>query len=206
MGVDAMMYVELKEGMDKLAVRRAAAELSEAFGESRFFIQRDNSRHALNDIADSEYPEDAECFNRPGVAQWLRVSLWTRYYGEGYERGDFGLLYMIALWLEARFPGAVILYGGDCDDEYPLFDKARRDELFAHWVKNGGRPYRGGWGKAPACDFCGGYPMTNCGGGNGQEFISCGGCGYKGIRDNGVLREIEGEFFDRKYKKVPVSK
>jgi hypothetical protein len=218
MGVDAMMFVGVKRAMEPREINRLSADMVEAFGD-QFNIYRpgneyrDEPRHALSDVKTSPYYEAddiGDCFKRNDVAQWLEVNLFGRYYGEGYERGDFPFLYALAKWLDARLPGCVILYGGDSDDRYEPFDAKRREELFAHFAKNGHRPYRGGFGRftgdtsRPVCEFCAGTPMTNYGGGRGDTFYSCDGCGYKGIMTGGELKEIEGEFFDRKFK-VPAT-
>lgn len=214
MGVDAMMFVGLKEKMGPLAVRRISADMAEAFGAERFFITLPSEapdsfnrkpRHALEIMSKSEAQESEAFSGRPEVRQWLTVNLWGRYYGDGYERGDLPFLYCLGRWLEIRFPGSVLLYGGDCDGDYQDFSAGSRDALFAHFARVGHKPYNGGFssmvkGERQTCEFCAGIPMNNYGGGQGQEFYRCDGCGFKGIRENGVLREIEGEFFERKYK------
>lgn len=214
MGVDARMFVGLKEKMEPLAIRHLAADCAAAFGPQKFWIKRPDAgygkaHHVFEENASCEYSEEDAYFKDHHAAQWLRVFLWGRYYGEGYERGDFPLYYALAKWIDTRLPGSVILYGGDTGGEYELFDTKRREDLFAHFARVAHKPYRGAFAgiygakSVPLCDFCQ-VPLVNYGGGQGDIFYRCDSCEFKAIASEGLLREIEGDFFERKFKGVAV--
>jgi ribosomal protein S27E len=79
-------------------------------------------------------PKEGETF--------LKVNLQTRYYGPGYERGNFMLIYSVARWLEKNVPGAEVWYGGDSSGvTHKLFDATAREEMFEYFISNGHEPY-----------------------------------------------------------------
>jgi len=149
MGVDAVMLVQLRESITDADLLRANYQIAEAMHGRVFFLSSDEDlkrgceiRRALNRItAETEYIyEPAE---RDGL--WLRVSLWGRYYGPGYERGNLWDYIAVAEWCERVFPAARVFYGGDSGgDGVELFDAPVRTELIAHWASKGGRPYFAG--------------------------------------------------------------
>lgn len=118
----------------------------------------------------------------------LELSLYGRYYGEDYERGDILTYCAIAEWLEVNIPGCAVLYGGDssgvCAEP---FTEARRRELRHHLYSEGGRDYFNHDGmrdrhlQPPACGLCPGgrYRGSQCmfGGGGNTGGFHCRGCG-----------------------------
>lgn len=190
MGIDARMFVRTKATYTDQQVRRLAHDLVAAFGTDRLFVippgpddwHDGKGRHAIEVIDKYEQdgpdilPEDGETF--------LCVHLWTRYYGKGYERGDCTTICAVAEWLESRVPGGVVWYGGDSSGVCAKpFGARQRAALRALFNESGHDNYRGGWGdetNAPKCDFCGGVPMSACGGGGGDTFFACGGCQNRG--------------------------
>lgn len=137
-------------------------------------------------------------FSTPGE-QFIRVHLWTRYYGPGYERGAWPVIRATAEWLERHVPGCTVYYGGDSSGicAEPLH-AAARDYLNAHYLTHGHEPYRGGRGLAPIlCDFCL-RGMHDVGGGQGQRFWHCDGCDLKTITVGAERHDLpkDMEFFD----------
>ena len=212
MGVDAQMLVKTRAPLDAKAVRRLSVDLCEAFGHDKFMVWEDwkdyetdavVGRHALEIVG--EYGQDGDSiFPEPGETL-IEVHFMGRYYGEGYERGDLGLIINVASWLEARIPGARIFYGGDssgiCAEP---FDAEARAALWAHFCRVGHRPYRGGFGTfrqsgaVMQCGFCD-EGMIDTGGSRDRTFYYCSGCGKKAIRftDGRVQIVPKGkEFFD----------
>ncbi len=119
----------------------------------------------------------------------LQVSLWTRYYGEGYERGDILTLCAIAEWIEANMQPCEVWYGGDSSGVcIEPFGEPRRMELRRHLFGQKGRDYfkSSGWGFSTPpmpkpCGLCvpGEERRQQYGSGmNGQyAAVSCAGCG-----------------------------
>lgn len=132
------------------------------------------------------YFQDADpVFAAPG--EWLlKLSLWTRYYGVGYERGDILTLCAIAEWIEVNMQPCEVWYGGDSSGvELARFDDAARRKLRAHLYGQQGRDYFSSWGTPPRamppkCGLC--VPeekRQQYGSGMNGNYaaVSCGGCG-----------------------------
>lgn len=192
MGVDARMLVKLAAPISDDALSDACYRLAEACGKYDVFwlsddddLQRGERRRALNRCT----ADDA--YRRYGVAEpdglWLFVSLWGRYYGPSYERGDLWSFIAIAEWCERNLPGCFVFYGGDSGGTLEPFNRQARERFIAHWAAKGGRPYYAGEGRTypawyggehplrPACPLCE-RPATQYG--SGQQFASwsCDGC------------------------------
>jgi hypothetical protein len=193
MGIDAEMFVRNSgPSLDETEVRRLARDLCARFGHDKFMIQREDkpwskAHHALEILEPAVWEQDGpDIIAEPGE-QFIRVHLYTRYYGEGYERGDWPLIKGTAEFLEGHISNARIWYGGDSSGllAEPL-DYEARLRLDAHWISTGHEPYNsrfGGYG--PPCEFCGGSPFHRRGGGPDRQFFSCDGCGVQIVRING---------------------
>lgn len=129
----------------------------------------------------------------------LEVSLYGRYYGVDYERGDIIAYCSIAEWLEQNIPGCEVWYGGD--SYLDIFDIPRRDELKAHLYSKHGRDYfsYGGWGyditKPQPCSLCPNrtYRGSQYGSGMAGKYgaFSCAGCGKNVETRDGGLTYVE---------------
>lgn len=132
------------------------------------------------------YPKDRHVWVQDGdpiiggaAEQFIECHLVTRYYGEGYERGDWPTIRMAADWLRLNIPGCEVWYGGDssgvCAEHLTLEKEAA---ITAIYLGQGREPYLRAFDNAvpPSCTFCQ-VPMHNMGGGGGQTFLSCTGCG-----------------------------
>lgn len=99
------------------------------------------------------YPKDGEApgkvYHQDGDSiladegEWfLEVSLWSRYYGIGYERGDILTICAIAEWLEMNLQPCEVWYGGDSSgvEATPFTESARRD-MRRHLYGPKGRDY-----------------------------------------------------------------
>lgn len=196
MGVDAEMFVRTRSGYIPEQVREMAHDLAEAFGYSHFVIARPGKhswlpqgRHALElvDVYEQDGPPIYPCVGE----QFIQVHLFTRYYGKGYERGNWPFIDGVIRWLKMRIPDAEVWYGGDssgiCAE---LMDEAARNKLWRLFVKAGHKPYvhYDGWGhdrEKPTCDFCS-APMANyLWGPSGRRGFCCHGCGLKLWTDDG---------------------
>lgn len=221
MGVDAEMLVRIKGKQNQLSeseVRRVSYEIGTAFDNNFFFTMNPRqgvfkeTRRALEimrplkDAAEAaDYGLDSAHAGRvvwsqdgdPIVAaedeQFIKVNLYGRYYGKGYERGDWPKLRACIFWLSTRIPNCEVWYGGDssgicAEHATPLF----MADLDQHWVANARRPYvryesphKGMFGRMPkddieppVCELCE-VPMAEQGGSRDYSFFWCDGCGAK---------------------------
>lgn len=186
MGVDTCIEVRGIRLSDS-ELRRAAGDLAERLGPHKFWIRPEESQHCLT-RADEGFVVN---------------TLW-RYYGPGYERGPWPDIRYTLLWLMVRFPSARIYYYGDnneLDPEMPVTREflEKQDDYF---LSRGHAPYhevfRGIAGDTSGvCSFCE-RRMMNHGGGQGQTFLSCHGCGQSWIGVAGKLTLLKKgeEFFE----------
>jgi len=157
-----------------------------------------------------EYQQDGEDILPEKGEQFIEVHLAGRYYGPGYERGNLPKYISIANWLEVRIPNSSIFYGGDssgiCAEP---FDAKGRAKMWAHFCQYGHRPYTGAFGSfknegVTLCSFCK-TPMTDTGGGGGDTYLYCAGCGKRRIKigKTGELVKVEqGEDFFAAHNKI----
>lgn len=193
MGVDAQMVVAAPQWLDDRALLRLAYETASAFGPQKFWVNRDG-----------KYGDPSHCLERgtsyrlvPPVAAetTFRVRLWTRYYGEGYERGDLPLILGLNRWFQTKLPGCTVYYDGDTDESLAELTAGREAELWLHFCTNQHRPYidhgqRSIFGPRDGitdqhCDFCDERMMRN-GWGYRYGAFWCPGCGLRiETRDGG---------------------
>ncbi len=189
MGVDAMMQFTLPKPLTDDELRRLNYEIGDCFPNA---VWRHDPEHSYTH--DPVALEDEAWAVAPGA---YRVSLMGRYYGPGYERGNPTHYISVAWWLELRFPGCVVYYGGDsCElGANNLFGAEARERLMRHYVEHGGRPYYTnghyyGGPPSPDCPHCR-EPMWNQGLGPGdRRMFSCVGCDTK-VHTNGKGEVIE---------------
>lgn len=214
MGIDAMMLVRVKGQSNWLVpiqVKKLSYHVGQTFGANKFYISKESNRHALNIITHFENEDNLDFMeeydgkviydlNYPILVaepdeQFISVSLMTRYYGKGYERGDALFIIMIAEYLERTISGSEIWYGGDSGGVTP-FGRLERYKLLDYFFDVGHSPYMGGWGMngdMVPCMFCGGALMYNVGGGGKYIYHTCGGCGVQVISDNSgqIIKELK---------------
>lgn len=171
---------------------RIVADIGEAPKERRLAVDRTLSRYREDDDPEpgSEYREDSDSpIKAEGDECLLQLSLFGRYYGPGYERGDILKYCAMAEWLEVNIPGCEVWYGGDsggCCAE--PFHELKRRELRNHLYGKEGRAYfrhenpyieRDGMPRPPACSLCpaGKYCGSRHGWGQNYAAFHCPGCG-----------------------------
>ena len=166
MGVDAIVLVRVSREMTDKEIKRLSWRCMEALDSSHFYKQ------ALNRV-ESRLDQEPE----PGTTL-LEAGVWSRHYGEGYERGDFVFLAMLAEWLEAN-TGGVVYYGTDHgDDSKPWREIA--EPLKRYWFEHGHVPYSF---REPEqarfrklCPDCDEVMSQNGWGGPDVAFLHCVGC------------------------------
>lgn len=123
MGVDVEMYVRVKPPLSEPRVTALAGEICEAFGAKHFVADGPGPLEVV-EPGDSVYGSLSETagvrIEREPDEQIICVHLISRYYGEGYERGDLLLIVSVIEWLEQRIPSAEVWYGGDCESLPPM--------------------------------------------------------------------------------------
>lgn len=182
MGVDTRMLVKVSGDIADNELLLLSYRICEAFEHDNFGVNREHGYRALEKIDVFEQDGD-DIIPQPGET-FVKVNLWVRYYGIGYERGPLPLIIAVAEWLEHNVPDGRVYYGGDssgiCADP---FDKDARATLMQHFCKYGHEPYEmffNGKGESvPVCDFCQ-HNMVSFGGGAAFSFWRCAGCGYAG--------------------------
>jgi len=182
MGIDAIMLLELKSKRTPDEIESVRYQMCEAFGHGHFFQDRELNHRALEIV-------DPKPYGIKSSHAFLEVNLWTRYYGIGYERGNFPFIYTLAIYLERKLSPCNVYYGGDHTYIVELFDTSKRDDLMKHFVKVGRRPYRRHV-IAPICTFCNAHPTLLERGGS-YESVYCPGCGLsEETRDGGISWKV----------------
>lgn len=124
----------------------------------------------------------------PIIAQadeWLiNVSLRSRYYGIGYERGDLLTICAIAEWCEVNLQPCQVWYGGDSSSvTAAMFGPEMRVMLRRHMYSASGKDYYsygdGNHPRPPACTLCpnGKNMSTQYSSGGSYVAVHCAGCG-----------------------------
>ena len=190
MGIDAQLLVKTKFKVNEGMVLRWAYDLAYAFGSEQFFMIKPNQakkygdapRHCLSII--DEYTQDGDSLFPKKGETFIAVHLFTRYYGEGYERGDLPFIISVADWVKRNIPESEIWYGGDSSGVLAEpFDKKARELAWQHFCRVGRKPYVEAFdhleGIVPlVCELCK-KPMLRKGWGNKGKYVLlvCPGCG-----------------------------
>lgn len=185
MGIDAEMYLKTRREVTQAEIKAVSWELGQHFGPEHFWIGPPNVEaglpgHYAVEVVESYDQDGPTIYPEPGET-FVRVNLWTRYYGPDYERGNAVLILAVAKYLEGRLAPCSVHYGGDssgvCAEP---FDAEARERLWQHFAKHGHWPYQSYFGKhappPPVCDFCD-HEMVNYGGGPDASYYYCQGCG-----------------------------
>ena len=187
MGVYAEMLVKVKGKVTPAQVRQWSYETTEAFGYENFWLDPEKDRHALAIV--KLFMQDGPDIHPEKDETLIRVHLSTRYYGPGYESGNFPLIYVLAQYLEEKIPNSQIFYGGDSSGICAtLFDSRARMKLFQHYAREGHQPYRLNGDTGEVCKFCK-VRVVQYGWGPNYKAFQCNGCGYKIIIKNGKIEK-----------------
>lgn len=132
MGIDVLLYAEANPTAQELEAARTLFRRSA--------------------IAD-DYERDGEvrwrCLEFEDETEWssprVVANVTTRYYGPGYERGDWPSIFGAIALLRAAFPASRIFYGGDGSDEAPEVTAERESSYWSHYLGPHGNAYRERW-------------------------------------------------------------
>lgn len=126
MGMDVNLYAE---------VGPTPEELEKA---EEFFV----ARSSLGDTWDGRFT--VLCHR---TSNWLptprvEVNTLIRYYGKGYERGDWPVIYGAIRVLQSTFPDSKVFYGSDSSDDGQECTDEFLSSVWAHFLSPDGNNYR----------------------------------------------------------------
>lgn len=168
MGIDARMLIRVPRQVTDEEIKLWSWDLAERLQAKNFVINEDHGAISRSEHWDRRYPSGQAYYQdgddiiaKPGETL-LKVHLWTRYYGPGYERGDLFFLIGCAEWIERNIPGAAVWYGGDssgvCAEPW---GKEERQKMLDHFYSPHGRDYYNSFGSSrdaippfPKCPKC----------------------------------------------------
>lgn len=139
MGLTAKIYCTTRTALTQRQVHLLASRLAEAVGPGAFDIDRIAKLRALS--------------LDPRIAKRVNVNIALRYYGPGYERGNWPLIGATLIWLKNQPKIEAVHYGSDADDSAELVTYSYLDTAWQHWAANGNLPYETRHASAP-CRFC----------------------------------------------------
>jgi hypothetical protein len=189
MGVDVELVANLKDRRltdDELL--SYSVKMCVAIGADNFFIGlSNNTDHAITRVgADSWHRETIVYQSDDNI---LAVNMSRRYWGPGYERGDWPVIHYTILWIQTVLDAREVWYGGDTGEALELVDdkmlvsytnKYLAGDSMNYWMRRLG----GSW-VCPTCRI----GTSNCGGGQGDTFLHCNGCGRNYIQfADGVVK------------------
>jgi hypothetical protein len=189
MGVDAEMVFTMTQEPTEKRLREIQYQLMERVGKEIFWRESvdDSGQKQPQMFLEPWFEEEYSCFDGPrlGLRNMVRVKIWSRYYGEGYERGP-GLQLAAAMLVLLSQPDVDrVFYGGDSSGiEGEDYTRERVHELIDYYCRFGHESYRRpGFqphgertGEPPKCTYC---HIEMIRSGYGQHFASffCSGCG-----------------------------
>lgn len=202
MGVDAKMCFMTTDELSDEEIMQKQWRLAEAFyrGGPLWLTApgvKDWDPHGRKAFVEvDEYWQDGPSLYAGLGERLFEVSLGTRFYGKGYERGDLPGIIAVAEWIYRNFNSVRVFYGGDssgCEAKELTPDYI--DDLYDHWALNGHMPYIGGFTMSDVkgvhmCDFCQ-APTHEFGWGGGKVLVACPGCGRSwSTMDQGQTYEL----------------
>ena len=193
MGIDAQMFIKVREKSYRLA---------SLLGYDKFFIRKEVGRHCLSLI--TEYTQDGPSIFPKKGETFIEVHMWSRYWGEGYARGDLPFIMSVAAVLEFFFPGAEVWYGGDSSGvQAERFGPLERGKFWRAFCKDE-NSYSAGWGKGKGevdCNFCKRPMMCGTWFGGGSEATGwyCPGCGERAYLEGDACKHFDTEEDMSKY-------
>lgn len=123
MGVDVNLFAEGDFTNDEIADAEQIAQRLEIAWLHRGAV-------LIHSPADKEHP-------LPRV----EFSTASRYYGPGYERGNWPAIYAAIRLMRTAFPGRVIRYGADHDSLPPAATSEYLDRIWGHYLGVDGDQY-----------------------------------------------------------------
>ena len=212
MGVDAEMVFTMTTTPTVARLREIQYALMEKVGREIFFTETWEHGYDGPKVPQmflSPWDSDRHCgFDGPDIEalNLIHVSLFCRYYGEGYERGPALKLAAIMLVLLGQPDVEEVYYGGDSSGiAGEPYTRERVHALIDYYCHFGREPYmryelpaasrimpKRGEGPTPACSYCH-VPMHRSGFGGAYASFFCPGCGESlKLRDDDFRNWVNG--------------
>ena len=197
MGIDAEMFVRTKYDFTPEELRvwhfrfgMAFHDHLWAFGTESNQVPEELQLHEIK-----VYEQDGPTIKPEPGERFLRLRPKSRYYGPGYERGNFPILKAMAEFLELLIPESEVWYGGDSSGVLAeKFGPMERQEMLHHWVSNQHMPYADGRNPympkqpdEPFCPYCK-FQTAQYGWGETFRAYHCLGCGWRHIDRDGTIK------------------
>lgn len=204
MGIDARMFLRYRgDKPTDEQFKLWSWDLCAAIGADKFNINRDSGRAALEfprlydddkaHLVGKLYEQDGPEIVAEDGEWFIEVNLWSRFYGEGYERGDWQTIVAVGQWLEQNIGGEV-WYGGDSSGvEATPFGRSEREAMVRLGLSANGRDHYARFSQGESyptptpCKLCvKDRGMNRYGFGQNYVAVHCNGCGKNFTsRDNG---------------------
>lgn len=131
MGVDVNLYAEIEVSPERLIVA------NETF-KNRCSIADEYTKDDGTVVWRAIAVADSEWFPRLRVV----ANVTCRYWGPGYERGDWPSTYGAIRWMQTLFPEAKVYYGGDSSDDGEECTEEMLAAFWEHYLGPNGNAYR----------------------------------------------------------------
>ena len=163
MGIDAQIYFDTVEPLDKATLANWCFRLHSCFPDSVFTWKQDGKlEHCIRESESDKGMYTVMCKDR--------------YYDPHYARGRWYVLYGIMRWLLEQQCVARILYASDSGREDRV-DDLFLDRMWEYYATLGHSQYFDYSADHP-CPDCNGPMWCSGGGGDIGDMYSCSGCGY----------------------------
>jgi hypothetical protein len=127
MGLDVLLYAEGEVSDEYLAAA------------NKFFEER------CGKLSFSPEEPTLERWVQEGCSPRIQVNTLDRFYGIGYERGDWPRIYGFIRTLQGAFPGCPVFYASDAHEEGEQVTDESMAELWNHWCGPQGQDYHHRW-------------------------------------------------------------
>lgn len=191
MGVDARMVFTMSGEPKAERLRQIQYCLMEKVGKELFWCDTYQNPSTGKHENDRKFPQPflvpVGTYEQDGpdliLPNAVKVKLFCRYYGDGYERGPALNLIAVMLTLLGLPDVTAVYYGGDssgiCAEP---FTREKVLALLDHFCRVGHEPYHSYFdrgerqGESPRCSYCG-VPLLRNGWGQRFAVFYCQGCG-----------------------------
>ena len=213
MGVDAVVQFRTDRPLERAEIKQLQYELMHRFERDTFWTKTTNGGGdwVAQDFIRPATTWDESTDTDVSIPLRYDVSMYGRYYGPDYARGNGLVLSAVLLYLHQQPFIREVFYGGDSGDPEP-FTKRETEALLAYYITHGRHSYIRFFDdesgrktytlpgdapgvKRPECSYCE-VPMVRNGSGARYAGFYCEGCGETAsVRDEQFEKWRNGEPF-----------